>query len=59
LDAKVGKDGEVQQLAVISGNPMLATAAYAAVLKWRFKPLVQDGRAVSFQTKITVDFVLP
>lgn len=59
LDAKVGKDGEVQQLAVISGNPMLATAASAAVLKWRFKPLVQDGRAVSFQTKITVDFVLP
>ena len=59
LEATVDKDGEVQQVAVISGNPMLATAASAAVLKWRFKPLVQDSRAVPFTTRITVDFVLP
>jgi TonB family protein len=59
LEAKVGKDGAVQQLAVISGNPMLATAASDAVLKWRFKPLVQNSRAVPFQTRIKVDFVLP
>jgi TonB family protein len=59
LEATVDKDGEVQQVAVISGNPMLATAASAAVLKWRFKPLVQDGRVVPFTTRITVDFVLP
>ena len=59
LDATVDKDGDVQQVAVISGNPMLATAASAAVLKWRFKPLVQDGRVVPFTTRITVDFVLP
>ena len=60
LEATVDKDGEVQRVAVISGNPMLATAASAAVLKWRFKPLVQDGRVVvPFTTRITVDFVLP
>ena len=59
LDATVDKDGEVQQVTVISGNPILATAASAAVLKWRFKPLVQDGRVVPFTTRITVDFVLP
>jgi TonB family protein len=59
LEAKVGKDGEVQQIAVISGNSMLATAASDAVLKWRFKPLVQNGRAMRFQTRITFDFVLP
>jgi TonB family protein len=59
LEAKVDKDGEVQQLAVISGNSMLAAAASDAVLKWRFKPLVQNRRAVRFQTRITVHFVLP
>jgi TonB family protein len=59
LDATVGQDGEVQQLAVVSGNPILANAASAAVLKWRFKPFVQNHRAVVFQTRITVDFVLP
>jgi len=59
LEAKVGQDGTVQHLAVISGNSMLATAASDAVLKWRFKPLVQNGRGAPFQTRIKVDFVLP
>jgi TonB family protein len=59
LEATVGKDGAVQQLTVISGNSMLATAASDAVRQWRFKPLVQNGRAVQFQTRIKVHFVLP
>jgi len=59
LEAQVGKDGAVQQLAVISGNSMLSTAASDAVRKWRFKPLVQNGRAVPFQIRVRVAFVLP
>jgi TonB family protein len=59
LEARVGSDGAVQQLAVISGNSMLSTAASDAVLKWRFKPLVQNGRAVPFQIRVRLDFVLP
>lgn len=59
LEAQVGSDGAVQQLAVISGNSMLSTAASGAVLKWRFKPLVQNGRAVPFQIRVRLDFVLP
>jgi outer membrane biosynthesis protein TonB len=54
----VGEDGAVQHLTVISGNSMLATAASDAVLKWRFKPIVQDGRTLPFQTRVKVDFVL-
>lgn len=57
LEAQVGKDGSVQHLTVISGNSMLATAASDAVLKWRFKPIVQDGRALPFQTQVKVHFV--
>jgi protein TonB len=59
LEAYVGKDGAVQQLTVISGNSMLATAASDAVRQWRFKPFVQNGRAGEFQTRIKVHFVLP
>lgn len=58
LEAQVGKDGAVQHLTVLSGNSMLATAASDAVLKWRFKPIVQDGRALPFQTRVKVHFVL-
>jgi outer membrane biosynthesis protein TonB len=43
---------------VVSGNSILANAASDAVHKWRFKPLVQNGRAVPFQTRVKVDFVL-
>ena len=59
LEVKVGKDGGVQEVTVISGNSMLAIAASDAVRKWRFRPLVQNGRAVQFLTRIKVDFVLP
>lgn len=59
LEAKVSKGGTVQQLTVISGNSILATAASGAVRKWRFQPLVQNGGAVPFQTRIKVNFVLP
>jgi TonB family protein len=59
LEAEVGKDGAVQHLTVISGNSMLATAASDAVLKWRFKPILQDGQALPFQTRVNVHFVLP
>jgi protein TonB len=58
LQAQVGEDGAVQYLTVISGNSMLATAASDAVLKWRFKPIVQDGRTLPFQTRVKVDFAL-
>jgi TonB family protein len=59
LEAKVGKDGAVQQLSVISGNSMLTTAASDAVRQWRFIPFVQNGQVVQFQTRIKIHFVLP
>ncbi|HZW94119.1 MAG TPA: TonB family protein [Candidatus Eremiobacteraceae bacterium] len=59
LEVSVGKDGGVQELTVLSGNSMLAIAASDAVRKWRFRPLLQNGRAVQFLTRIKVDFVLP
>ena len=58
LEANVNEGGTVQQLIVISGNSMLATAASHAVRQWRFKPLVQKGRVVPFQTRVKVNFVL-
>jgi TonB family protein len=59
LEGKVGKDGEVQQLSVISGDSMLATAASNAVRQWRFKPLVRNGHVVQFETRIKINFALP
>jgi len=58
LEATVGKDGTVQDLKVISGDPQLATAAADAVRQWHFLPFLKAGKPVEFQTQIAVDFRL-
>ena len=59
LEALVGKDGAVENLSTVSGDPQLATAATDAVRQWRFKPFLRNGSPEEFQTQITVSFRLP
>lgn len=59
LKVMVGKDGGVQQVQVLRGDPKLAAAASSAVVQWQFKPFLRAGRPVEFETQITVDFKLP
>jgi protein TonB len=58
LRAIIGKDGSVSQLEVLSGNPILAQAAVAAVLEWRYRPTRLNEEAVEVETYITVNFIL-
>lgn len=58
LQALIGKDGIIQDLHVVSGPPILASAAQAAVRQWHFKPHYQDNQAVETQAKITVNFTI-
>jgi protein TonB len=43
---------------VLSGPAILAPAAREAVRQWRFKPYLQNGRAVETQAEITVNFLI-
>lgn len=56
--ATIGTDGEVHEIEVLSGNPILAEAALSAVRQWRYRPTLLDGEAVEVETEITVNFVL-
>ena len=58
LRALIGTDGEVHEIEVLSGNPILAEAARAAVRQWRYRPTMLNGQAVEVETQITVNFVL-
>jgi TonB family protein len=58
LQALIGKDGIIQDLRVVSGPPILATAAQTAVRQWHFKPHFQGSEAVETQAKITVNFTI-
>jgi protein TonB len=58
LQALIGKDGTIQDLRVVSGPPILASAAQDAVRQWHFKPHYQGSEAVETQAKITVNFTI-
>jgi len=58
LHAIIGKDGNVAELQLIAGHPLLAPAAMDAVRKWRYKPTLLNGEPVEVDTTITVTFKL-
>jgi protein TonB len=59
LQAIIDKQGKVDSLQLVSGDPLLAQAAADAVKQWRYKPYSHNGDPVEFQTRVTVDFKLP
>ena len=58
LTAVIDKDGIIQRLQLVSGHPMLATAAIDAVKQWRYKPYLLNGQPVEAETTVTVTFRL-
>jgi periplasmic protein TonB len=58
LQAFIGPDGMIQDLRVLSGPAILASAAREAARQWQFKPYLQNGQPVETQAKITVNFTI-
>jgi TonB family protein len=58
LQALISREGSIQELQIISGPGILATAAREAVKQWRFKPYYQSGQPVETQARITVNFTI-
>jgi len=59
LDLRMGQDGRVREVRVVSGPELLAQAATAAVKQWRFKPRLVGGHPTEMQTRVTLNFQLP
>ena len=59
LQATIGKSGNMVSVKTLTGDPVLARAAKAAVLQWKYKPYLLNGEPVEIQTQITVNFKLP
>jgi TonB family protein len=56
---KVSKTGDVEDIQLISGHPILATAAVAAVKQWKYRPYLMQDLPVPFETRVSLSFVLP
>lgn len=55
----INKSGDVQSVQLISGHPMLAPAAIAAVKQWKYSPYLLNGEAVEVETTVQVNFTMP
>ena len=58
LHAIISKTGEVREVDVISGHPLLLQSAMSAVKQWRYRPTFLNGRPVEVETTIVVEFSL-
>jgi periplasmic protein TonB len=58
LRARINKDGDIADLQLISGHPLLAPAAIKAVKKWKYRPYMLKGEPVEVETQIQVNFTL-
>jgi periplasmic protein TonB len=56
LQVLIGRDGTVQDAKFLQGSLVFARSAIDAVKQWHFKPYSMNGRAVSVQTTITLNF---
>ncbi len=59
IDAVVNVEGQVDNLKVVSGDPLLSGAAMDAVRKWRYSPYLLNGKPIPKETRITISFIAP
>ncbi len=58
LQAQISKTGDIENLQLISGHPMLAPAAIEAVKQWKYRPYLLNGEPVEVETQVQVNFTL-
>ena len=58
LQATISKTGEITNLRVISGPPLLQQSAMDAVRTWRYRPYLLNNEPVEVDTTVNVIFNL-
>jgi len=58
LNAVITPSGTLDELRILSGQPVLAQAAVNAVRQWKFRPYVLNGKPIEVQTEVIVRFSL-
>ena len=58
LNAVISKEGDVKDLVVVSGPPMLQQSSLDAVRQWKYKPYLLNGNPVEVKTTINVIYTL-
>lgn len=44
VEVKISESGEVADVKVVTGNPMLSATVVKAIKEWKFSPFTEDGK---------------
>ena len=58
FSALITKTGEVTNIEVMEGHPLLIPAALKAVEQWRYSPCLLNSEPVEVKTQIDINFTL-
>jgi periplasmic protein TonB len=58
LEAVISREGDVTNLKVVAGHPLLVEAALTAARQWKYRPTLLNGQPVEVVSQVTVPFTL-
>ena len=58
MQVLISQTGDVNEVNLVSGHPMLTPAAIDAVKQWKYRPYLLNGKPVEVDTQVTVNFSL-
>jgi protein TonB len=58
IDSVIDTHGDIAQMKLVSGSPLLVTAAFNAVRQWKYQPTLLNGVPVAVEMEVTVHFNL-
>ena len=59
LKAVIDKSGNIQELQLVSGHPMLVPAAFEAAKQCKYQPFLLNGDPVEVETTMHLEFAKP
>ncbi len=56
VEVKISESGEVADVKVVTGNPMLSAPVVKALKDWKFSPFLEDGKPASAVANLRFTF---
>lgn len=58
MQVEIDQQGNIQDVKLVSGHPLLAPSALEAVKQWKYKPYLLNGQPVNVESQVVVNFTL-
>jgi len=56
LKAVIDRQGNIANLELLRGDPILAESAIKAVKQWKYRPYILNGEAIEAETTVKIQY---